>query len=124
MSHDEFVSKWKAGMLEITVNRSMALQVVGSPLMPAPMRAAHTFWSWIWILSMPAAFVVGWMYSWWLCPIMLLFLTPIISSATKTSAMQFMIDHAVESSEFFAWACDNSLLSIREKAIAGGAMKA
>ncbi|MCZ2076575.1 MAG: hypothetical protein LC130_23800 [Bryobacterales bacterium] len=73
------------------------------------------FWSWVWILSIPAAFAVMYFYTWWAGLLMLVFLTPLLSSSTKKSAMQFMIDHALENPEFYATAVEKGVIRIRPK---------
>lgn len=115
MEHSEFVQSWNAGKLEVDVDRSKALQIVGSNILPKRYQFAHMFWSWVWILSIPAAFAVMYFYTWWAGLVMLFVLTPILSKSTKKSAMQFMIDHAVENPEFFALAVDKDVIHIRPK---------
>ena len=115
MEHSEFIKSWSAGKLEVDVDRSKALQIVGSKILPMRYQSAHLFWSWVWILSIPAAFAVMYFYTWWAGLIMLLVLTPILSKSTKKSAMQFMIDHAIEDPEFFALAVEKNVIRIRPK---------
>lgn len=92
MEHSEFVQSWNQGKLEIDVDRSKALQIAGTKMLPKRYQAAHMFWIWVWILSIPAAFAVMYIYTWWAGLLLLVFLTPALSSSTKKSAMQFMID--------------------------------
>jgi hypothetical protein len=54
-------------------------------------------------------------YKWWVGLLMLFFLTPGLSSSTKKSAMQFMIDHALENPEFYAFAIEKGVIRIQEK---------
>ncbi|MGE3153690.1 MAG: hypothetical protein AB7G48_13260 [Nitrospiraceae bacterium] len=91
MEHSEFVRSWNEGKLEVDVDRSKALQIANSKMLPKRYQAAHMFWSWVWILSIPAAFAVMYFYTWWAGLLLLVFLTPALSSSTKKSAMQFMI---------------------------------
>lgn len=115
MQHAEFVRAWRAGGLSVTVNRSKALQIANSSILPRKYQAAHHFWSWVWMLSIPAAFAVMWFYTWWAGLLILAFVTPAISHATKTSAMQFMIDYAVESPDFYRRALSAGVLRIHHK---------
>ena len=115
LEHSEFVQSWSAGKLEIDVDRSKALRIAGSKILPKRYQFAHLFWSWVWILSIPAAFAVMYFYTWWAGLLMLFVLTPILSKSTKKSAMQFMIDHAIENSEFYALAVDQGVIHIRPK---------
>lgn len=115
MEHSEFVRAWNEGKLEIDVDRSKALQVANSKMLPKRYQAAHIFWSWVWILSIPAALVVMYFYKWWAGLLLLVFLTPALSSSTKESAMQFMIDHSVENPEFYQYAVTEGVIRVRPK---------
>jgi len=115
MEHSEFVQSWNQGKLEIDVDRSKALQIVGSKMLPKRYQAAHIFWSWVWILSIPAAFAVMYFYTWWAGLLLLVLLTPALSSSTKKSAMQFMIDHSVENPEFYQFAVSEGVIRVRQK---------
>lgn len=115
MEHSEFIHSWNQGKLEIDVDRSRALQIAGSKMLPKRYQAAHMFWSWVWILSIPAAFAVMYFYTWWAGLLLLVVLTPALSSSTKKSAMQFMIDHSVENPEFYQFAVSEGIIRVRQK---------
>jgi hypothetical protein len=115
MEHSEFVQSWNQGKLKIDVGRSKALQIAGSKMLPKRYQAAHIFWSWVWILSIPAAFAVMYFYTWWAGLLLLVLLTPALSSSTKKSAMQFMIDHSVENPEFYQFAVSEGVIRVRQK---------
>jgi hypothetical protein len=115
MEHAEFVQSWNQGKLEIDVDRSKALQIAGSKMLPKRYQAAHIFWSWVWILSIPAALAVMYFYTWWAGLLLLVLLTPALSSSTKKSAMQFMIDHSVENPEFYRFAVSEGVIRVRQK---------
>lgn len=115
MEHSEFVVAWKQGKLDVDVDRSKALQITNSKMLPKRYQAAHIFWSWVWILSIPAAIVVMFLYKWWVGLLILIFVTPLISKSTKKSAMQFMIDYALESPEFYQFALAEGVIRIRQK---------
>jgi len=114
MEHSEFVETWNQGKLEVDVNRSKALQIANSKMLPKRYRAAHIFWSWVWMLSIPAGIAVMFLYKWWVGMILLL-VTPVISKATKKSAMQFMIDYSLESPEFYQYAIAESIIKVKQK---------
>jgi len=115
MEHSEFVQSWNEGKLEVDVDRSKALQIANSKMMPMRYQAAHMFWSWVWILSIPAAFSVMYFYTWWAGLLLLAILTSALSSSTKKSAMQFMIDHSVENPEFYQFAVSEGVIRVRPK---------
>lgn len=115
MEHTEFIQAWRGGKIEIDVDRSKALQIAGSRILPKRYQFAHIFWTWVWILSIPAAIAVMYFYTWWAGLLMLFVWTPILSKSTKKSAMQFMIDHALENPEFYALAVEKDVIRIRSK---------
>jgi hypothetical protein len=84
-------------------------------MLPKQYQFAHIFWLWIWILSIPVAILIMIFFKWWVGLLVLIFVTPILSKSTKTSAMQFMIDHSVDSSEFYEFAVKEGVIRIREK---------
>ncbi len=115
MEHSEFVRAWSAGELLVDVDRSKALAVAGSNLLRKRYRLAHLFWSWVWLLTVPAAIAVMFLYKWWVGLLVLFFVTPALFRATKRSAMQFMIDHALENPDFYRFAVDEGVLRVRSK---------
>ena len=115
MEHAEFVENWNAGKLGVDVDRSKALQVAGSKMLPKRYQLAHMFWSWVWMLSIPAALAVMYFYTWWAGLIVLVLVTPVLLSSTKKSAMQFMIDHSVEDPEFYRFAVSEGVIRVRPK---------
>lgn len=115
MDHSEFVRLWNEGKLEIDVDRSKALQIANSKMLPKRYQVAHLFWSWAWILSIPAAFAVMYFYRWWAGLLLLVFLTPALTSSTKKSAMQYMIDHSIENPEFYQFAASEGVIRVRQK---------
>jgi hypothetical protein len=77
MQHSEFVQLWKEGRIEVDVDRSLALKIANSNILPARYRITHIFWSWMWVLTVPVAFAVMYYYRWW-AGVLILLLTPVI----------------------------------------------
>lgn len=115
MEYSEFVELWKKGKLLVDVDKSKALRIANSKILPANYRVAHIFWSWVWILSIPVAVGVMFLYKWWVGLPILILITPMISKSTKKTAMQFMIDYALENSEFYKFAVTNQVIRIIQK---------
>lgn len=115
MEYSDFVQAWNAGKLEVDVDRSKALQVANSKMLPKRYQAAHIFWSWVWILSIPAALAVMFLYKWWAGLLILVLVTPALSISTKKSAMKFMIDRALENSEFYRFAVSEGVIRVKQK---------
>ena len=116
MQHDEFVEAYNRGIVEVDVDRKKALQIANAwEKVPHRFRAAHVFWSSAWLLTIPGAFVVAFLHSWWAGTLVLLVLTPALYAATKKSAALHVIEYAVESSVFYSYAVENSVISVRPK---------
>lgn len=116
MQHSEFVEGLRRGTVAVDVDRSKALQIANAwEKVPHRFRAAHVFWSCAWLLTIPAAFAVAFLYRWWAGAIVLLVITPALFAATKKSAAMHVVDYAVESSAFYSHAVENNVISIRQK---------
>ena len=115
MEHSEFVRRWGQGELLVDVSSGAALSVAGSKLLPRRYRVAHHFWSTVWLLTIPAAIAIMLFYKWWVGVLILVFLTPALYRAVRRSAMQFMIDYALESPDFYRLALEKGILTVRTK---------
>jgi hypothetical protein len=116
MEYADFVREWNAGRLSVDVDRTKALAIGGSNILPKKYQFANIFWSWVWLLSIPLGIAIGIFYKWWVGLLVVFFVAPILSRATKTSAMQFMIDYSLESPEFFQYALKEGVINVRPKA--------
>jgi uncharacterized membrane protein YdbT with pleckstrin-like domain len=116
VTHSEFVEAWKSRRIAVRVNKELALRVMSSPDMPRRYRAAHHFWAWIWLFSIPLAIALGIFVKWWVGLIVLIvgFLLP---RAIKKSAMEFVIEHSVEDGEFYDKAINSGLLIVDENTL-------
>jgi len=112
MTHDEFLRLRKAGKIAAGINNSAAIRLIDR--LPWRYQAAHNFWSWVWILSIPCFIAVAILVKWWIGLLLLVFVTPLISSSVKTSASQFVLEHATYDAEFFDFLVANDLLMFRE----------
>jgi len=112
--HDEFIGAWKNGKIKIDVDRSKALRAANSDSLPKRYRAAHVFWSTVWLLTIPLGIGLVF-YKWWVGLLILFVASPVIANATKTSAMQFMIDYALESEDFYNHAINEGIIRVSEK---------
>jgi len=115
MDYSEFVQGLNERKLQIDVDRSKALQIISSKMLPKRYQTAHKIWVWVAILSIPAAFAVSYFYTWWAGLFLLVFLTPVLFISTKKSAMQFIIDHAIENQEFYQFAVSEGVIRVRHK---------
>jgi hypothetical protein len=109
MEHSLFVNCWKQGLINIVVNRHAALSIANSKVLPKRYQAAHHFWCWMVFLLIPAAGATMYFFTWWAGLVIIMFI-PIMAEAIKTSAMQFMIDHALENPEFYYAALVNKVI--------------
>lgn len=112
MTHTEFVEGWENGDLEVQVDRSAALRIANGDVLPERYQHAHIFWTWVWFLSIPGGIAAAIWIEWWIGLALLFLLCPALFKASRKAACQFMIDHALESEEFFDYARQNKVLSI------------
>lgn len=112
MTHEEFLRLRKAGKIAAGIDNSAAIRLIDR--LPRRYQAAHHFWSWVWMLSIPGFIAVAILVKWWLGLLLLVFVTPLISSSVKRSAAQFVLEHATNDAEFFDLLVSNDLLVFRE----------
>lgn len=116
MEHADFLREWYAGRLSVEVDGTKALAIGRSKILPKRYQVANIFWSWVWMLSIPVGIFIAIFYKWWVGLLVLFFVTPIVFKATKTSAMQFIIDHSLENQEFFQYTQKEGIVNLRAKA--------
>lgn len=112
MTHEDFLTRRGAGTIAAGIDNSIAMRLIDR--LPRRYQAAHTFWSWVWMLSIPGFIAVAILVKWWVGLLLLVFVTPMISASVKQSAAQFVLEHATEDREFFEALVSNNLLSFRE----------
>lgn len=112
MDHAEFVTACNNGSRKIYVTRAKALRAVSEGYLPKRYQYAHLFWSWVWFLSYPAGIAIMIFQKWWVGLIFLIFVPGFISSGVKKSAFDFIVEHAIENPDFYAFAIDNGIITI------------
>lgn len=76
--------------------------------LPKANQAAHYFWSWIWILSIPGCIALAFI-KWWL--VFSIFIVPgIIRKAVGQSVREFVIEYARENEDFFNDCLKNNII--------------
>jgi hypothetical protein len=113
MTHEKFVQRRQDGTISAGISNSNALRLI--EYLPKRYQVAHTFWSWIWMLSIPAFICVSIFYKWWAGLLLLIFVTPLIASSTKKSAAQYVLEHAQDNKDFFDQLIKNNLLFFKEE---------
>lgn len=113
MKYSEYKALRAEGKVNAGIDNSTALRLID--YLPKRYQYAHHFWSWIWILSIPAAILLSIFWKWWIGLIVVVFVTPTIASSTKKSASQFVLEHAEENEEFFNRLVEKDLLVFQLK---------
>lgn len=80
--------------------------------LPKRFQAAHAFWSWVFLLSIPAAFVLWYCTKWYWGMLSLFFVTSVINESVRKSACQFVMEHAVEDPVFFESMLQQGLITV------------
>jgi hypothetical protein len=99
MTYEEYKHLRQTGQVVAGLDTSAALRLVD--YLPKHYQYAHIFWSWVWLLSVPAFICVSIFFKWWVGLLLLFFVTPIIFRATRKSAAEFVLEHAEEDEQFF-----------------------
>lgn len=113
MTHSDFLALRSEGLVQMGVSPSVAMSLV--KYLPRRYQAAHAFWSWVMLLSIPAAFVLWYYTKWYWCLLSLIFVTPIINESVRKSACQFVMENATEDPEFFESLFQQGLIMVVNK---------
>jgi hypothetical protein len=113
MTHSDFLELRSEGLVKLGVSPSVALSLI--KYLPRRYQAAHAFWSWVLVLSIPAAFVLWYFTKWYWGLLSLFFTTPIINESMRKSACQFVMEHATKDPEFFESLFQQGLITVVNK---------
>lgn len=114
MTHEEFVESYHSGRLAVAVDRSAAMRVLDQKdLLPARYRAAHLFWKNLGCL-LPVAGLVSLIWLPWYWGLGAIVLGMFIMPATRRSAAQFVMEHALEDAVFWETMVSGRVITIRD----------
>lgn len=108
MTYQEYRTLRTAGQISAGIDNSTALRLIDR--LPRQYQYAHTFWSWVWMLSIPG-FIILAFFTFGIGILGLIFVTPMIFRATKKSAAQFVLQHAEDDEAFFNLLVARNLLT-------------
>lgn len=114
MNHKEFVKKYKSGKIDVFVHKTYALRTISAGYLPKRYFWAHTFWSWVWVLSIPVG-VIMLFFSIGVGILVLFFVSFLGGKAVKKSAMEFILQHALEDEKFFKFALESKTIEIKQR---------
>jgi len=112
MNHAEFVRLRKDGLISAGILTRNAVRLVD--FLPREYQFATIFWSWVWMLSIPACLCVVVFWKWWVGLLLVILVPPTIRKATVKSAVQFVLQHAEDNADFFEQLVDMDLLIFRQ----------
>ncbi len=116
MTHDEFISAYKQGKIEVAVDRSAAMHVCDQKgALPTNVRAAHLFWKNLGCL-MPIAGLLSFIWLPWYWCVAAVIAGFVIMPATRTSAASFVLEYALQDPAFWSTMVDRGVLKLREPA--------
>ena len=108
MTYEQFREGRLKGSVVAGIDKSVAIRAV--ELLPKRYTFSHYFWTWAWFLSIPVFIAVAIFAKWWIGLLLLVVVTPMIYSAVKDSAAQFVMEHAENNEEFFNYLVENDLI--------------
>ena len=111
MTHDDFVSKHRAGQLAVYVDESTAPRVMHSTLAAKRFRVTHMFWSLIWYFCLPAAIACFIWVTWWM-GLFCLFLILILPGVISKRVSGFVVGQVLEDPVFFEECVEADVLRI------------
>jgi len=108
MTYEEYKRKRKETKLCAGIDQSTALRLIH--YLPKKYQIPHAFFSWVWMLSIPAAILLSIFVKWWIGLVVIFFITPAIYGGTKKSAAQSVLEYAEEDEDFFNQLVEQNLL--------------
>jgi len=114
MNHKEFVEKYKSGRLNVFVHKTYALRAISEGYLPKKYFWAHTFWSWVWFLSLPTGLIMLFL-NLGIGILILFFISFLGGKAVKRSAIDFVLQHALEDEKFFKFAIENRIIDVKSR---------
>ena len=114
MEYKEFVEKYKKGEVDTLVNKSNSLKTINAGYLPKRYYWAHTVWSWIWFLSIPAGIILLF-FNFSVGILVLFFISFLGGRAVKKSASQFVLQHTLEDENFYNFAIESKTLIVKER---------
>jgi hypothetical protein len=112
VDYQEYVRLRHEGKVCAGIENSVALKLID--YLPKRYRVANTFWSWVWILSIPGFICVSIFWKWWVGLLLLFFVTPTISRSVKRSAAEFVLEYASNNELFFNHLVEKDLIVFKE----------
>ncbi len=106
MTFEEFNSGIEGG--SVSIDNSASLRLI--KYLPRKYQAVHSFRSWVWLLSIPVFIYVAISYKWWVGILLLIVVTPAISSAAKHCASQLVLEYAHKNKQFYEMLIEYNLL--------------
>ena len=112
MTHAEFVERYRSGQLDVRVDATRVGELVKTGFTAGRFHAAHRFWKWLWLLSIPVALACLVWGRWWIALIVLGvgFLLP--RALNQSAYYAFVLERALENEEFFKAATEAGALLI------------
>lgn len=112
MTHAEFVERYRSGQLDVRVNKVRVGELVKARSIAVRFRAAHRFWKWLWLLSIPFALACLVWGKWWIALIVLGagFLLPRV--VNRSAYYAFVLERSLEDERFFQDAVEAKALLI------------
>jgi hypothetical protein len=113
ITHHEFAESYPSGRLIVDVDRQKVFSMANADLLRTRDLVAYRIGSWLWLLSIPAAFVTGSIYHWWVGVLLLVVVTPALFRGTKTRMMRGVIYRAVEDPTVFDFCVKHDVFRFR-----------
>ena len=101
LKHSEYLRASDDGEIAVSIHPKLAQKVLKTSLMPKSYKTAQRFRALSWLAAMPAAFLIGYLYSWWFTPAILLTLGAGLFYTYDQTASRYVLDYANRSELFY-----------------------
>lgn len=108
MDYREYKRLKSKGLISSGIPPSVAFRLIRS--LPTRYKYTHIFFTWAWMLSIPAAIVLMIHTEWWVGLLVLFFITPAIFSGNKQSAIDSVLEYAEDNKEYYDFLVSKGLL--------------
>ncbi len=102
ISYKKFVEGYKIGKFSVAINKNKAGNFVLSNFADKQNKLAHYFWSWLGILLMAPIPIALLFFNWIYSPISFILGLTIVSASRK-SAMRFVLQNMLDDEDFFEY---------------------
>ena len=114
MEYNVFKEKYKNKSLNLYINNKLALRAISEHWLPNNYYWAHTFFSWLWLLSIPLGLYMLFVNI-GKGILILFFVSYLGGKVIKKTASQFVVDYSLVNEDFYYKAIEAEILVVADR---------